>query len=129
MVRSSPRPAVTSILLTCCQNANDPAHHHTTNAVTTDDDLALRREVVAMPHHNDTTAPATDPDPATHATAPRAHQNPAVMVVAARLATLTQTVPILEEANRELPSLKRSRATYRWVTVTKMRTQRPRWLA
>lgn len=78
MVRSSPRPAVTSILLTHSQNANDPAHHHTTNAVTTDDDLALRPEAAAMPHHNDMTVPMTDLVPATHAIAPRAHQNPAV---------------------------------------------------
>lgn len=112
------------------QTANDPAHHHhTTNAATTDDDLALRLEVLAMPHHNDMTAPTTGPHPATHATAPRAHQNPVALVVAARLATHTQTVPIFEQTSRQLPSLKRSHATYRWAAVTKMRTQRPRWLA
>jgi len=82
-----------------------------------------------MLHHNDTTAPTTDPDPATHAIAPRAHQNPAAWEVAARLATHTQMVPILEQTSRELPSLKRSHATYRWATVTKTRTQRPRWPA
>ena len=90
MVRSHPRPTPTSILLTCSQNANDPAHHHTTNVATTGDDLALLLEVAAMPHHSDTTAPTTDLDPATHATAPLAHQSPAAWVVAARIVTHTQ---------------------------------------
>ena len=128
MVRSHPRPTPTSILLTCSQNANDPAHHHTTNAATTDDDLAPRLEVAVMHHHKDMTAPTTDLDPATHATAPRAHQSLAARVVAAHIVTHTQMAPSLELGNRLLRSPKHH-AMCRWATVTKMRTQKPRWLA
>jgi hypothetical protein len=81
-----------------------------------------------MPHHSDTTAPTTDLDPATHATAHLAHQSPAAWVVAARIVTHTQMALSLEQGNRLLPSPKHH-AMYRWATVTKMRTQKPRWLA
>ena len=107
---------------------NDPAHHHTTNAATTDDDRALLLELAAMPHRNATTAPTTDRDPATHAIAPRAHQSLAARVVAAHIVTHTQMAPSLELGNRLLRSPKHH-AMYRWATVTKMRTQKPRWLA
>jgi hypothetical protein len=75
---------------------------------------SLHLEAVAMLLHNDMTAPTTDPDPATHATArPRAHQSLAASAVAADLAIPTQTAPILERANWPLPSLRRPRAMFR----------------
>jgi hypothetical protein len=80
--------------------------------------------------HNVTTAPTTDLDPGTHATArPRAHRSLAVSVLAADLATPTQTAPTLGRASRPLPSLRRPRAMFKWAMVSKTRTQKPRWLA
>jgi hypothetical protein len=129
MVLFFPPTMPMSFLLTGFQNANDHAHH-TTNAATTDDDLALHLEAVAMLLHNDSTVPTTDPDPATHATArPLAHQNLAVSVVAADLATPTQTAPTLGRVSRPLLSPRRSRAMFKWAMVSKTRTQKPRWLA
>jgi hypothetical protein len=129
MVLFFPLTMPTSILLTSFQNANDLAHH-TTNAATTDDDLALHLGVVAMLLLNDTTAPTTDPDPATHATArPRAHQSLAASVVAAGLGMPTRTAPTLGRVSRPLPSPRHSHAMFRWATASKTRTQRPRWHA
>lgn len=77
-VRPPPLSLLTSISLTCEQNANDPAHH-TTNAAMTDDALDHRLEAGAMLLHNATIAPTTDLDLKTRAPArPRAHQSQAV---------------------------------------------------